>query len=98
MLDFSERLYTLLASPYAYIQIRTYEEARFVETVASLASNMGRQVVEWSPGLDGEVGLVQLLQRVPQLGASAVVILKDAHPSCASWSRASPRAAAAWSS
>ncbi len=80
MLDFSERLYTLLASPYAYIQIRTYEEARFVETVASLASNMGRQVVEWSPGLDGEVGLVQLLQRVPQLGASAVVILKDAHP------------------
>jgi len=80
VLDFSERLYSLLASPYSYIQIRSYEEARIVQTVRTLAEQMGRPVVEWSPGSDGEGDLLAALNGLAQAAEGTVYVLKDAHP------------------
>ena len=80
MLDFSERLYTLLASPYSYIQIRTYEETRFVETVRLLGTQMGRPVLEWSPGDHGLEELLAVLTQVADQPDHTILILKDAHP------------------
>ena len=80
MLDFSEQLYTLLASPYSYIQIRTYEEERFVETVKLLAEQMGRKTTEWAPGNDGHGELLAALAELAEHDDDRVLVLKDAHP------------------
>ena len=80
MLDFSEQLYTLLASPYSYIQIRTYEEDRFVDTVKQLADQAGRRLVEWAPGEEGHRELLDALSGLAAYDDGTILVLKDAHP------------------
>ncbi|MCA9565112.1 MAG: AAA family ATPase, partial [Myxococcales bacterium] len=80
MLDFSEKLYTLLASPYAFIQIRSYEERRVVQIISALANSLGRPVTEWSPGGGGEAELLKALDGASSAPEGTITILKDAHP------------------
>lgn len=80
MLDFSERLYSLLVSPYSYIQIRTYEEDRIIQTVRALADQLNRPIVEWAPDDREAGGFLTRLNSVEQRDQKSIIILKDAHP------------------
>lgn len=80
MLDFSQRLFTLLASPYSYVLIRTYEESRFVKTVRALANQMSRPVSEWAPGANAVNELLAVLEEFPKSPPASILVLKDVHP------------------
>ncbi|MBN1946374.1 MAG: AAA family ATPase [Bradymonadales bacterium] len=80
MLEFSEQLFSLLASPYPYIQIRTFEEERVMGTLRALASAMNRPLVEWAPDDLPRGGLDLFLQKAPEQPPRSLLVLKDPHP------------------
>jgi ATP-dependent 26S proteasome regulatory subunit len=80
MLDFSERLYSLLRSPYSFLQILSYEEDRIIRTVQALAETLGRPVHLWSPDETGVDGLLALLGGLADSPDGSIFILCDVHP------------------
>lgn len=82
MLSFSSQLHTLLASPYPYVYLATYEEDRVTAVVRSLATGMQRSTLRFVPEDFGEPGpafdawLDELLSAPP----GSIGIACDVHP------------------
>ena len=82
MLSFSQELHTLIAAPYPYLYVVTFEEARVLGLVRELASAMGKTLNVWRPEQhdDPAAAFDAELERLDSGSPGEVCVFVDAHP------------------
>ena len=58
MLPFAEQLQTLIAAPYPFVNLVTFEEERVTAMLKQLAAAMSRTLASWRPELGTRVGVM----------------------------------------